>query len=49
MGTAGKIDYVVVRQPSYLNNFAKLIDETLSLSGRPISEVALAERLRTAV
>lgn len=28
MGTAGKIDYVVVRQPSYLNNFAKLIDET---------------------
>ncbi|WMW81503.1 M13 family metallopeptidase [Undibacterium cyanobacteriorum] len=28
MGTAGKIDYVVVRQPSYLTNFAKLIDET---------------------
>lgn len=28
MGMAGKIDYVVVRQPSYLTNFAKLIDET---------------------
>ncbi|TXI96453.1 MAG: M13 family peptidase [Burkholderiaceae bacterium] len=28
MGTAGKVDYVVVRQPSYLSSLTKLIDET---------------------
>lgn len=27
-GTGGKVDYVIVRQPSYLTGFAKLIDET---------------------
>lgn len=27
-GTGGKVDYVIVRQPSYLTGFAKLIDDT---------------------